>query len=346
MGIFSAKYRRLAGEAWRCVARKTTFRKCDTNFKADAKARLLGKQAIKRPRLAKFLDKWLDVLAFIFVILTIWSLLSVIRSGLNLYVYDTCSPSNPQSCSLGAQACSIDTIQPNLWQSVKTGHIASWAHRQVNQVGDTFTRLPDRIKKWQPQEYTTPTSSYYNTFDKSKPTALEIVDPGCRFCAQLFGNIKAANVEARYNLTYIPFPIPDSQTASGYKFPHSYLIASYLEAIQKQPLASAKVPADWQILERIFTWNDPSSGLNYQVEINNSLNDGQTEALIQKWLGDIGYSPEQIQAIAVSAKSQAIKDSLSAARQTVQDKIKTVKIPTLLLGNRRFDGVVDTQKLE
>jgi len=55
MGIFSAKYRRLAGEAWKCVARKTTFRKCDTNFKADAKARLLGKQVIKRPRLAKFL---------------------------------------------------------------------------------------------------------------------------------------------------------------------------------------------------------------------------------------------------------------------------------------------------
>lgn len=345
LGIFSARYRRLAAEAWKCVARKTTFRKCDTSFKADMKSRLLGKVSVKRPHLAKFLDKWIEVLAFLFVLLTIWSLFMTVKSGLNLYVYDTCNPNAPESCSLGTEACSVDTIQPNLWQSVKTGHIASWAHRQVNQFGETISRVPDRLKKWDPQQYTTAASSYYHHYDPAKKTALEIVDPGCRFCAQLFRNMKEANIEGRYNLTYIAYPIPDSRNANGYKFPHSYHIATYLEAIKEQPLKDAKVPADWQVLERIFTWKNPVTGVGYQTEINVVDNNQQVDNLLLKWLKDIGYSDVQIQSLIKAVQSPSVKDSLSAQRQTVEKKIKTVKIPTLLLDTRRYDGLVDTSQL-
>jgi hypothetical protein len=45
--------------------------------------------------------------------------------------------------------------------------------------------------------------------DPSKPYALEVIDPGCVFCAELFKNIKEADVESRYNLTYMAYPIPD-----------------------------------------------------------------------------------------------------------------------------------------
>jgi len=346
LSIFSARYRRLAAEAWKCVARKTTFRKCDTSFKADMKSRLLGKLSVRRPRLAKLLDKWIEVLAFLFVLLTIWSLFMTVKSGLNLYVYDTCNPNAPESCSLGAEACSVDTIQPSLWQSVKTGHIASWAHRTVNQFGETLSQVPDRLKKWNPRQYTTSTSSYYYSFSTTKKTALEIVDPGCRFCAQLFRNMKAASVESRYNLTYIAYPIPDSRNANGYKFPHSYHIATYLEAIKEQPLAGAKVPADWQILERIFTWKDPATGVGYQTEINVIDNNQQVDNLLQKWLSAIGYSDGQVQSINRAAQSQKAKDNLASQRQIVEKKIKTVKIPTLLLDTRRYDGVVDTNQLK
>ena len=344
MGIFSARYRRLAKEAWQCVARRVTFRKCDTSFKEDLKSRLLSGMAVRRPRLARFFERWIEVLAFVFVVLTIWSLLTVLRSGLNLYVYDTCNPGHPESCTLSAQACSIDTEQPTFWHSLRTGHLLSWGHADITQFVDTIERIPDRIKKWQPLNYTSNTSSYYYAFNPGKPTALEIIDPGCEFCAQLFKNMQAAGIENRYNLTYIAYPIPNPNS-NTYKFPNSYLIASYLEAIRVQPLAGLKTPADWQILQRIFTWQDPAH-IVYQSRIDYVYTPAQVEALLQKWLGQIGYSKEQVQAIATTAKSQNAKDAIAHDRQTVENQIKTVKIPTLLLGTRRYDGVVDTKELE
>lgn len=345
LGIFSARYRKLAKEAWQCVARKATFRKCDTTFKEDLKSRLLSGMAARRPRLARFFEKWIEVLAFLFVVLTIWSLLTVLRSGLNLYVYDTCHPSNAESCSLGAQSCSIDSAQPQFWHSLKTGHLLSWAHADAKQFVDTIERVPDRMKKWQPLSYTTSTSTYYNKFDPAKPTALEIVDPGCEFCARLFENIQTAGVENRYNLTYIAYPIPNA-AKTGYKFANSYLIASYLEAIKSQPgPAGLAVPADWQVLQRIFTWHD-NGGPLFQTNINYLYNRTQVQALLQKWLGQMGYSDQQVRAVADAANSQSVKNQIAKNRQTVERKIRTVKIPTLLLGSRRYDGVADAKALE
>lgn len=344
LSIFSARYRRLAAEAWKCVARKTTFRKCDTNFKENLKSRLLSGLAVRRPRLARFFEKWIEVLAFIFVVLTIWSLLTVLRSGLNLYVYDTCNPGHPESCTLSAQACSIDSATPTFWHSLRTGHLLSWGHADIKQLVDTFERIPDRAKKWQPLSYTNKSSTYFKQFNPSKPTALEILDPGCKFCAQLFRNMQAAGIENRYNLTYIAYPIPNPGSDT-YKFTNSYLIASYLEAIKQQPKLQLATPADWQILQRIFSWQD-ANGVIYQSRLDYTYSSTQTEATLQKWLGQIGYSPEQIQGIANVAKSQSVKDAIAADRQTVEKQIKTVKIPTLLLNTRRYDGVVNTKELE
>jgi len=344
LSIFSARYRRLAGEAWKCVARKTTLRKCDTNFKEDLKNRLLSGVSVSHPKLARFFERWIEVLAFAFVVLSIWSLLTVIHSGINLYVYDTCNPAHPESCSLSTEACSIDSVQPSFWHSLRTMHLLNWAHVNATQAVDTVERIPDRAKKWQPLSYTTASNTYYKQFDSSKPTALEIIDPGCKFCAQDFRNMQAAGIENRYNLTYIAYPIPNPGSSS-YKFKNSYLMASYLEAIKQQPKLKLTTPADWQILQRIFTWQDPDS-INYQSRIDFVYTSAQTEALLQKWLSQIGYTPAQVQNIADAAKSQSVKDAIAGNRQTVEKQIKTVKIPTLLLGTRRYDGVVDTKELE
>ncbi len=344
MGIFSARYRRLAGDAWKCVARKTTFRKCDTNFKADLKNQLLGKMAVKRPRLTRFLDRWIEVLAFAFVIITIWSLLSVVRSGLFLYVYDTCRPSNSESCSLGAEACSVESVEPSFWQSVKSGHILTWGKNSVSDVDKAIGRVPDRFKKWQPLTYTTNSSTYYHSFDKTKPTALEIIDPSCKFCAQTFRNMQQAGVENRYNLTYIAYPIPNPKYRGAYKFPNSYLIASYLDGIKQQPLTGAKVPADWQLLQRLFTWKD-NRGNYYQYDIDYLYDAPKTENLLQSWLKGVGYSDQQVSSIAQASKSPSVSADIARERQIVEKQIKTVKIPTLLLGQRRFDGVASLNSL-
>lgn len=343
LGIFSARYRRLAKDAWKCVSRKVTFRKCDTTFKEDLKSRLLGELIIKRPRLAKFLEKWLEVLAFIFVVLSIWSLFVVVKSGLNLYVYGTCNPNNAESCSLGAEACSVNTGRPGFWTSVRSGKFFTWADSEASQFGETVIRIPDRMKEWKPAEYTSGSSSYYNKFDSAKPTAFEVIDPGCVFCAKLFNNIQAAGVEDRYNLTYVGYPIPDATTDTGYKFRYSPKIVAYLEAVKIQPLETSVAP-DWQVLERIFTWKD-DKGIPYQTKINTVMNERQVEDLLHGWLKDIGYTDDQIVLIAEAAKSDAVKDSMAQQKVLVEDRIKTVKIPTMLINGRRYDGVVSTDKL-
>lgn len=343
LGIFSARYRKLATDAWKCVSRKVTFRKCDTSFKEDLKSRLLARHAVKRPRLAGFLDKWLDVLALVFVALTIWSLFVVIKSGLNLYVYDTCNPNNAASCSLGAEACGVNTGNIGFWQAVKSGRILTWTKDEAVQFGETIKRVPDRLRDWQPAEYTDQTSSYYNPYDPAKPTAFEVIDPGCVYCANLFRNLTEAGVESRYNLTYVAYPIPDATTPNGYKFAHSPFVASFLEAVKRQPL-EVTPSADWQLLERIFTWTD-EKGQRYQDKINMLLNEAEVDDLLQAWLVDIGYDTGQAAAISAAARSQAISDQLAENKKLVEERIKTVKIPTLLIDGRRYDGVVEADKL-
>ncbi len=146
LGIFSAAYRKLAGRAWYCVLRRVTFRPCDINFKEEVKGKLLGKFVFSHPRVAKFLSKWIDWLAAIFVVLTVWSVIAVLLSGLNLMVYDTCNPRDAESCSLGGEACSIGTTEPGFIEALMQGNPHGWAFGHVVQFGETIARVPDRFR--------------------------------------------------------------------------------------------------------------------------------------------------------------------------------------------------------
>lgn len=346
IGIFSVGYRRLAAQAWKCVARKTTFRKCDPTFKEEMKARLLGKLIVRRPVFARFLDKWIEVFAFLFVIMMIWSLAVGVRSGLNLYVYDTCDPADAASCALGSHGCSVPTLEPQFWPSLASGHPLVWVRSQTAQFTRTLNRLPDRIRRWHPSEYTSDSSSYYQRYVPDKRTALAIIDPGCEYSAQLFKNLMSAGVGTRYNLTYIAYPIPDPFRAGSYRFPHSYLVASYLQALRDHPLRNAPVPADWQLLDRIFTGQDPATGKSFLHEIDDSgYGTAQVEALLQRWLREIGYTPAQVQSIARAAESPSVRNHIAVECRIVKNQIKVVKIPVLLLGTRRFDGLVGPKRL-
>lgn len=344
ISIFSASQRRMAKKAWGCVARRVTFRACDTSFKEELKAKLLSHVAVKTPRLLKAADIGLEVAAWLLIILTIWSLFVTVKSGLNLYVYGTCNPSNASSCSLGAEACSIETVKPSFWKSVTTGKPHVWVGDQLHEFGKTVTAIPNRMKHWTAEEYIPANATYLVKKDASKPTALEVIDPGCQFCAQLFKNIEAAKFADKYNLTYIPYPIKNPEEASGYKFKHSLHITQYLEAMRLQPLEGSKTPVDWLVLKRIFTEKDDKQ-TPYQVKINMMLNDRQTVALLQSWMKEFGYSDEQIAAIDTKAHSQEVKDLIAKNAKMVEQDIKTVKIPTIIFDGQRHDGVVEAAKL-
>lgn len=324
LGIFSASYRKLAKKGWYCVLRKITLRPCDINFSEELKGKLLGKLIFTHPKLANFLSRFANVFAFLFVILTIWSTLYVAQAGLNLYVYDTCNPQNVESCSLGGEACGIDG---------GTGEFGLWS---------TIQRIPDRWKNWQAKEYVPSTVSYYGGYQESKPVALEIIDPSCKFCKKLGENIKAARFTERNNLAYILYPI--ELWEGKYKFPHSYLIASYIEATKKVPLANAPISGDWQLLEKIFS--DSKDDKTMQEIFNATEDAAMVTTQLQQYLQQIGYSEEQIKTIATTSTSSEVKDSLNAQRKIVNDEIRTRKIPTLLFDGRRYDRVVDVEQLQ
>lgn len=345
-GIFSAAYRQLARKAWHCVVRRITFRPCDINFSEEMKGKLLGKIILVHPRLARFLDRWIDAFAWLFAVLTVWSLASVAVSGLNLWIYDTCSPGNPEGCSLSGEACSIGSYRPGFWESVRKGQPLVWASSEEETFRDTLSMIPARFRTWHAQDYIPPGSRTYRPVDPARPWALEIVDPGCSACAHLFRNIEAAGFEDRYNLTYLAFPIPQAGTWTGYKFINSYLIAQWLEATKRvQPAhPTSDVPADWRLLEKIYTGAD-AKGIPWQERFDLTFGPDEARAAMKEFCREFGYSEEEIRQIAQMAASKEVADRVRANRETVEQRVRTVKIPTILFGGRRYDRVVAIEKL-
>jgi hypothetical protein len=343
ISIFSASHRKLARDAWHCVARKARFKPCDTNFKDETKSRLLAPLMVRSPKIARYADRIIDVLAWVFIVVSVWSLYVAVKSGLNLYVYGTCSPRNAAACSLSSEACSIESYRPSFYTSLKSGTPHTWVATEFSDFAKTIAAVPTRLQTWKAEEYVPQDPSYYTTFDASKPTALEIIDPGCQFCAELFRNIKSAGFESRYNLTYIAYPIKDPKSASGYKFQGSEIISRYLEALRRSPRTLDGVPGDWRILERLYAGND--GPVTYQAKVNTLISQSDIEPLIKTWLKEFGYTESEITAIATDAASDTITQRIEENRRIVDERIKTVKIPTIIFDGKRHDGVQDVNSL-
>ena len=345
-GIFSAAYRQLARKAWHCVVRRVTFRPCDINFSEEMKGKMLGKIILVHPRLARFLDRWIDAFAWGFAILSIWSLASVALSGLNLWIYDTCSPGNPEGCSLSGEACSIGSYKPGFWESLRTGHPIQGVSTEAETLDDTLHMIPARFKTWNARDYIPAGATTYRPADPAKPWALEILDPGCSACAHLFRNIKTSGFENRYNLTYLAFPIPQAGAFTGYKFINSYLIATWLEAMKLVTPAHPvdDIAPDWRLLETIYTGMDPK-GIPWQERFDMTFGPDEARAALKQFARNSGYSDDQLDRIAALASSPQIADRIRTNRAVVERQIRTVKIPTILFGGRRYDRVVPPEKL-
>ena len=90
MAIFSASYRPLAAEAFDCVFRRITFRKCKTQLDERIKSKITGKLMRHTPKGASFVFKHFELLSWIFVILTIVSLAYSGYSTYNYLLYGNC----------------------------------------------------------------------------------------------------------------------------------------------------------------------------------------------------------------------------------------------------------------
>ena len=344
LAIFSAKYRRMARQAWSCVARRLTLRPCDTNFKDEVKNRLLAPIALKKPRLMKAANIGIELAAFLLVVLTIWSLYTVVKSGLNLYVYGTCNPSNSESCNIGNEACSITSAKPTFLGSIKDMRPQDWFVSEAKSFAETVTNIPTRMQNWKAEEYLPANVSYYRIYDPTKPTALEIIDPGCYFCKKLVTNQEEADFADRYNLAYIAYPITNPLNQDEYKFKNSMLVSRYLEATKLHPLKNATTPADWQILKKIFLGRD-QDGYGFQEKINLELSNEETEGLLHEWLSEMGYSEEEAAIIKSTARSEKVARAIQENKRIVDERVKTVKIPTIIFDGKRHGGVLKVDQL-
>ncbi len=74
LGIFSAKYKEYAKEAFDCVFRRLTLRKCNTAFDKKVRARASTKLMKRNKALGGFVFKHFETIGWIFTILLMVSL--------------------------------------------------------------------------------------------------------------------------------------------------------------------------------------------------------------------------------------------------------------------------------
>lgn len=342
MSAVSATYRKLLGRAWGCVWRRVTFRPCDTTFREDVKNSMLAPLALRAPRLVKPASIAIEVTAWLMVLSLVVSLYILGRSGLNLFVYGTCDKEDGQSCSLAAEMCSIDTGPVGFWDSVGRGDIFGAFGNEFSSLGETISAVPSRLRAWDAAEYAAADASYYGGFVEGRPVALEIIDPGCRFCAQLFRNMIESGFDDAHNLTYLVYPIVSDGEP---RFANSPLVASYLTAIRafEAQGAGEVTGADWAILEHLFTRQN-DQGLDWQLWMNNA-DAADARAQLDAWLGEAGYSAADIDAVRVLASSDEVAATLAQTRQTVEKEIQTRAIPSLIGGGQLRSGLVDVDTL-
>ena len=91
LGIFSVRYRNLAKEAFDCVFRRITFRKCHSKLDQRMKSRITGTLLKYHHGTAKFVFKNFELLSWIFTILMIVSLVYSAIGGYNYMKYGNCN---------------------------------------------------------------------------------------------------------------------------------------------------------------------------------------------------------------------------------------------------------------
>ena len=114
LGIFSASHRELAKEAFKCVFRTTTFRKCESSTDVKIKGKVVGSLMKVSPTSARIVHKNFEFISWIFTILFI---VSLIYSGLVLYnlaVHDNCNgpDADPDTCIFTPDETLIDCGDP------------------------------------------------------------------------------------------------------------------------------------------------------------------------------------------------------------------------------------------
>ena len=97
LGIFSATHRKIALEAFDCVFRRVTLRKCESGLDKRLKSQITGKLMKKNPVIARFTFRYFELISWFFTILFILSFVYAGIGGYNYYLYGNCNGPNEDS---------------------------------------------------------------------------------------------------------------------------------------------------------------------------------------------------------------------------------------------------------
>lgn len=315
-----------------CFTRRATFRKCDSTFKDDVKNSMLRKVVIKHPKAVKPLGITIEILSVLIILVTVWSLLVGAKSGLALFVYGTCDITTPAACSLdSSESCSIDGNQIDFWQDP-----LGWTGNWFVEFGEAFAAIPVRLQHWDAKQFIPENAQFFNVEDPNKPYALDIFDPGCIVCRKSFNNQLDSGFFDRYNVAFMVYVIKGED---GPKYKNSLIVASFIEATRNTRLVGSQPPAEWQIIKRLFTENDPKLLIDFQTAFNEYYDNDQVKTILTGWLTDFGYNKTQIQRIIADANSAETLRIIENNRDIVENQIRTRKIPTMIFDGRRHDGL-------
>ena len=98
LGIFSARYRKIAKEAFSCVKRMATFRPCETGFDDKVRSHVTSKLMKRSEKVAGWFYRNFKLLSVIFTVTFFLSAGYTAYTAYNLVVYGSCDPVNPQNC--------------------------------------------------------------------------------------------------------------------------------------------------------------------------------------------------------------------------------------------------------
>ena len=116
LSVFSVKYRALAAEAFDCVFRRVTLRKCNTSFDKKMKTKISMRLFKTHKGLGGFVYKNFEALSWAFTLLMIGSLAFSVLGAYNYFAYGNCNgphstevcvfnPQAPEALSCGSEHC-------------------------------------------------------------------------------------------------------------------------------------------------------------------------------------------------------------------------------------------------
>lgn len=346
LSAVSAKYRKLLGRAWGCFSRRVTFRPCDGTFRDEIKDSMLAPLALRNPKLVAPASVGIEVVAWLMMASLVVSVYIVARSGLYLAAYGTCDKVDPVACSLSStQGCGIGAAQPTFTQSLLKGDVLGAFGNEATDIADAVTAIPGTFRTWDATDYVVPAASYAGGFREGLPTALEVIDPGCQFCAKLFATVEGSPFAERHNITYIVYPIGMGLAP---RFQHSPMVSQYLTAVrllEAERGTHATDPTDWYLLRQMFTGVRPD-GVGWQEWFNEHASAPDAEAQVHAWLGEAGYDAAGVAEIAALAGSDRVADAIDHGMKVVDDEIRTVTIPSLVAGGKLHKGAIEADVLD